>query len=91
MIAGQRVWLTARETWEQFGGWRFGLPVAQLLPYAELKVKARISSKMARALERVGRDMRADPSLWYGSLEPVNVDRCLVQRLDVRFWQWRDA
>ena len=65
------------------GGWRFGLPVSELLPYRDLKRAANISGETARGLERVARRQGADPALWYGSLTPVEVSRCIVQILDI--------
>jgi hypothetical protein len=73
------------------GGWRFGLPVKKLLPYRELKRAASTSGKTAQGLEREARRQGADPALWYGSLTPVEVRRCVVQILDIEAGEWRGA
>jgi hypothetical protein len=78
------------ETARHCGGvWRFGLAITALTPWRELKRATGISPRMARALESAARSHGADPSLWYGSLTPVAVDRCAAQVFDAG--EWHDA
>jgi len=89
MRNGVRVGLSARETWQHGGGgWRFGIAVSELLSYRDLKRAANIAPGTARGLERSARQMGADPALWYGSLAPVEVSRCIVQVLDIEAGEW---
>jgi hypothetical protein len=68
------------------GAWRFGLPAAQLLPWRDLQKAAQMSKEAARALERTGRKAGSDPALWLGSLEPIDVSRCVVEHLHGEHW-----
>jgi hypothetical protein len=68
------------------GAWRFGLPSAQLLSWRDLQKSARLSKEDARALERIGRKAGSDPALWLGSLEPLEVSRCVVEHLHGDHW-----
>jgi hypothetical protein len=68
------------------GAWRFGLPASELRPWRELQSSAALSRDHARALERSGRKAGSDPALWLASLEPVSVERCVVQHLHGDHW-----
>lgn len=61
------------------GVWRFGLSAAELLPWKSLQGAACMELDVAHALTRAARKIGADPFFWYGSLEPVAVDRCVIQ------------
>jgi hypothetical protein len=72
------------------GAWRFGLPAVQLLPWRELQKSAQLSKDDARALERTGRKAGSDPALWLGSLEAIDVSRCVVEHLHGEHWHGSD-
>ena len=63
------------------GLWRFGLPVAMLLDWRQLKRETRMSRKVAKGLVSAARSQGSNPELWYGAMKPVPVDDCVVQRL----------
>lgn len=68
------------------GAWRFGVPAAQLHSWRDLQKAAQLSKEDARAFERAGRKAGSDPALWLGSLEPVEVSRCVVEHLHGEHW-----
>lgn len=68
------------------GAWRFGLPAAQLLSWRDLQRSAAWSREQGRAWERAGRKAGSDPALWFGSSEPVEVSRCVVEHLHGEHW-----
>ena len=55
--------------------WRLGVPISKLLPWHDLCVAAGINSLSQKILLMGG---EYDPSFWYGTLEPVAVDQCVV-------------
>jgi len=80
MFAGERPDLTLAEMIDEGHGlWRFGVPKIDLLAWKPLQQKAAISRDMARVLVREAQRAGTDPKFWYGSLEPVAVDRCEIQ------------
>jgi len=82
IINGVRSTMTLREMISKGDGlWRFGVLVAELQSYHQLKKSAAIAPAMARALERSARECGADPAFWYGSLEAVKVSGCTIQCL----------
>ena len=84
---GHRVPLDFDETIEYGGGgWRFGVAVDQLTPWRRLKLAAHISPDMAAGLVRAAKRCGADPSFWYGSLKPVRMSVCLIERLTDGRW-----
>lgn len=84
---GTRTRLSFEETLARGqGAWRFGLAAAALLPWRDLQRSARLSKEDARALERSGRKAGSDPALWLGSLEPIDVSRCVVEHLHGDHW-----
>jgi hypothetical protein len=84
---GTRTRLSFEETVSRGqGAWRFGVPAAQLLSWRDLQRSAGWSREDTRALERAGRKAGSDPSLWLGSLEPIEVSRCIVEHLHGEHW-----
>lgn len=61
------------------GLWRFGVPASTLLPWGRLRDAARIRPKTQRALLLTAAECGADPYSWYGSIEPVRIERCIIQ------------
>jgi hypothetical protein len=61
------------------GLWRFGVPASTLLPWGRLRDAAHIRHKMLRGLLAAATASGADPYSWYGSIEPVRVERCIIQ------------
>jgi hypothetical protein len=68
------------------GGWRFGMPVESLIPWRRLREAARITPKTATGLIRAAKRQGADQAFWYGSLEPVPLHACVIERLDADTW-----
>jgi hypothetical protein len=68
------------------GGWRFGVPTALLLPWRELKIAARIAPQWVRGLKQTAKKIGSDPMHWYGSIQPVPIDTCTIERLDGDAW-----
>lgn len=68
---------------EALGGglWRFGLPAADLLQWRELRTQIGLPRPLWKQLAKLGEKKGANPEDWYGSLEPVDVTRCVVQFL----------
>ena len=76
-----------KQTIEQGGGgWRFGLPTEKLICYRQLISVARIARERAKGLERSGKRTSADPNNWWGSIEPVKVSDCIIERWTGDVW-----
>lgn len=85
---GQLVVLNFSETTSQLGGgFRFGLPAHQLLPWRHLRNAARISAATQAQLTQSARRQGADPSSWAGALEAVPVAACRIERLVGLSWE----
>jgi hypothetical protein len=85
--AGHRIGLTFKQTVEHGGGgWRFGVPSDELIPWKRLIDEARIAPDFARGLVKSAQRSGADPAFWYGSLQSVLIARCLIERLDGESW-----
>ena len=79
--------LTMQETIQLGGGaWRFGLDTEKLIYYRKIIQVANITRRMAKALEQTALDAGADPTCWWGAIEPVNVSDCIVEQLDGDNW-----
>ncbi|MBN9407231.1 MAG: hypothetical protein J0I00_17635 [Burkholderiales bacterium] len=86
---GARRTATIAEMVELGGGplLRYGIAPRLLLPSNELRLRARISGRMWRGMVASGRAIGANPSDWFGSLQPVAVAQCVVQvSTDGRTW-----
>lgn len=79
MDKGVRRNATMDEMMAEDGLWRFGLSTEALLPWGRLKEVARIRRRMLEGLLSAAHKMGADPYCWYGALEPVPVERCVIQ------------
>jgi len=74
----------------QGGLWRFGVPASTLLPWGRLRDAARIRPKVQQELISAASKCGADPYDWMGSIEPVPLERCIVQRRMTAASEWVD-
>jgi hypothetical protein len=82
--------LTTQEMFNEIGGelYRFGIDPARLLPWAVLKRRARISSRVQRDLLRQAKAIGSDHTLWLGSLEPIPLSDLTVQKWNPIAKRW---
>lgn len=74
--------LTVMGTFEALGGfYRFGIDAAGLIPWRDLPALSGMPDRIAAGLRRIAKEQGAEPREWYGSLEPVPVARCKIQRM----------
>jgi len=79
--------LSVSETSERCGGlYRLGLDASELVAWRELPALALMPDRVAAALRRVAYKQGASPREWYGSLEPVPIEKCIVQFLRGDRW-----
>jgi hypothetical protein len=64
-----------------------GLPASKLIPWLQLKDAAHISRDTRLGLKMSAKDIGSNPMNWYGSLHPVPIETCVIERLDDgNFW-----
>jgi hypothetical protein len=68
------------------GLWRFGLPISDLLNWRKIQIATGMTQSTITRLTKVAKKDGGDPFRWYGSLEPVPMSNCTVQRLIDKAW-----
>jgi hypothetical protein len=70
-----------RETTREMGGglFRFGLPTEELRRWTELQREALIPTRTKRSLVNAAKKDGSNPYDWLGTLEPVQIDRCIIE------------
>jgi hypothetical protein len=83
-----RVAQGSRDTTYKFGGGlvRFGYAAKRLIPWRDLKKKARIPIRVVDGLERVGRKMQAHPGDWLGSFRAISISELVIDVWDGASW-----
>jgi hypothetical protein len=71
------------------GAYRFGVDATGLLPYHRLRRAIRLSARQAQEIEARARQLGACSAHWYGTLEPVPVANCQIQKFDPDLQTWR--
>lgn len=71
---------TKKTTREMAGGlFRFGLPTENLRRWTELQREALIPTRSKNLLVKAAKEDGSNPYDWFGLLEPVPIDRCIVE------------
>lgn len=68
------------------GGYRFGVAPEGLIPWRLIPEQSGMSDQMKLGLVRSAKSVGADPSFWYGSMTPIPISNCVVQRLNGDEW-----
>lgn len=82
--------LTMKQMHEFDGGLcRFGISIERLLPWPEIAVAAGMRKGIQKGLEKAGREYRANPRDWLGSLEKVSIwnNNVFMQTMSDD-WEW---
>jgi len=79
IINGSIQRLTMKETFIAGGGLvRLGMPLSSLTRWPQLHRDALMPRKIARILERSGKEQGAKPSQWYGLIDiPLDIGECV--------------
>jgi hypothetical protein len=71
---------------------RFGCPLDTLKPASVLRIEARMSYKVYRALCEAAHKVGSNPSEWYGTLSPMSIEGMFFQVMNCHdertSWQW---
>ncbi|EDP96746.1 hypothetical protein U8527_00385 [Kordia algicida OT-1] len=87
-IFGKPRQLTFEEQAENLGCARIEVKSTGLMTWAKLKHKANMDLKAARAFEFTGKQKKANPNEWFGSLTPIKNDRWIkIEVFENGKWQ----